>query len=379
MALSVVLLTSAPAWRGSGTSLAKIAGGLERAGHRALILAGPDEVCERFAASGARVQQVPLERTGWRELRTIARVLQAEGADLVLADMTRDLRLAALTTVLRPRPVVFRYNLSRRVLEGDAFSRLLFRRVGAITFQSEYARDRALRTSPWLGSWPGEVIWNGYDGERHRPDPGAAERFRSAFALPQGRRIVLSGAALFLDKGYQLAIDAMRQVAANRPVEYVICGAGDDARAINALAGRAGLPVHFTGQLSQQDWFAALNVADVVLHPTPGELCPNIVAEGMLVGGALVAADSGATPELVGRGGEAGLLVPEDDAAAMAVAVVSLLDDPGRRRAMGVAARARILAEFPLERMERGYNRLMERLAGVPESLPARPPTRLPV
>lgn len=364
MTLSVVLLTSAPAWRGSGTSLAKIAGGLERAGHRALILAGPDEVCERFTASGARVQHVPLERTGWRELRAVAQVLRVEGADLVLADMTRDLRLAALATVLRPRPVVFRYNLSRRVLEGDAFSRLLFRRVAAITFQSVYARDRALGTSPWLRSWPGEVIWNGYDGERHRPDPGAAQRFRSALAIAPGRSIVLSGAALFLDKGYQVAIDAMRQVTANRAVEYVICGAGDDARAIAARADRAGLPVRFTGQLSQRDWFAALNAADVVFHPTPGELCPNIVAEGMLVGGALVAADSGATPELVGRGGEAGLLVPEGDAAAMAVAVYSLLDDPARRKAMGVAARARIVAEFPLERMERGYNRLMERLAG---------------
>lgn len=93
-----MLLTSAPAWRGSGTSLAKIAAGLERAGHRALILAGPDEVCARFTAAGVRVTQMPLARTGWREARLVSSVLRTEEANVVIADMTRDLRLAALAT-----------------------------------------------------------------------------------------------------------------------------------------------------------------------------------------------------------------------------------------------------------------------------------------
>ena len=86
---------------------------------------------------------MPLARTGWREARLVSSALRDEGAGVILADMTRDLRLAALATLLRPIPLVFRYNLSRRALEGHLFSRFLFRRVGAITFQSAYARERA--------------------------------------------------------------------------------------------------------------------------------------------------------------------------------------------------------------------------------------------
>jgi len=155
----------------------------------------------------------------------------------------------------------------------------------------------------------------------------------------------------------------MRILRASREVEYVICGAGDDAAAISTLAERAGLEVRFTGQLDQAPWLGALNAADVVLHPTPGELFPNIVAEAMLVGRALVAVDSGATPELVGRGGDAGILVAEGDARGLATAVQALLEDRERRARMGVAARERISRQFPIDKMEKGYVRLIESLA----------------
>jgi len=377
--LSVVLLTSAPAWRGSGTSLAKIAGGLSRAGHRALVLAGSDEVAARFAAEGVAVRRVPLRRTGWRELRAVSASLRAAGAGLVLADSPRDVRLATLATAFHPVPLVFRYNLSRRVLVGDPFTRLLFRRVGAIAYQSVYAMRRAERTSPWLTARPGEIIRNGYDGALHRHDPAAAERFRRIHGLPSGRGIVVSGAALFLDKGYATAIAAMARVAATRGIEYLICGAGDDAPAIGALAARYQLSVRFVGLLERPEWAAALDAADLVLHPAVGELFTNVVAEAMLHARAVVALDSGATPEVMGRGGDTGVLVPEGDPEAMAAGITALLDDPSRRAAMGAAARARVVAEFPLEAMERGYVRLIEALLGAPHALPVGPPARLPV
>lgn len=379
MSLSVVLLTSAPAWRGSGTSLAKIAGGLTRAGHRALVLAGSDDVAARFTAENVATRRVPLQRTGWRELRAVSAALRAAGAGLVLADSPRDVRLATLATAFHPLPVVFRYNLSRRALGGDPVSRLWFARVALLVYQSEYARDRALRTDPWLASRPGQVVRNGFDGARHRRDRDLAERFRRDHALPAGRPVVVSGAALFLDKGYATAIEAMTRVAAARPVEYLICGAGDDAPAIAALAARYRLPVRLVGQLDRPDWSAALGAADLVLHPAVGELFGNVIAEAMLHERAVVAIDSGGTPELMGRGGSAGVLVPEGDPAMMAAAITALLDDPARRAAMGTAARARVLGEFPLELMERGYVRLLESCLGVPDSQPVRPSARLSV
>jgi glycosyltransferase involved in cell wall biosynthesis len=98
------------------------------------------------------------------------------------------------------------------------------------------------------------------------------------------------------------------------------------------------------------------------------------VAEAMACGLPCVVSDAGAPPELIGargpeRIGEAGIAVPPGDAAALARAISGLLDDPGRRRAMGRAARRR--AEDLL-----GWDQAAARLEAVYRALLAPAATR---
>jgi len=66
-------------------------------------------------------------------------------------------------------------------------------------------------------------------------------------------------------------------------------------------------------------------------------------------------------PELV-REGVTGLLVPSEDAGALAQAMQALVDDPVRRQAMGEAARRHAVAHFDIRHTVRGYEQLYERL-----------------
>ena len=59
----------------------------------------------------------------------------------------------------------------------------------------------------------------------------------------------------------------------------------------------------------------------------------------------MVASRVGGIPEVVGDG-ETGLLVPPDDAGALAGALNSLLRDPDRAHAMGERGRERAIADF---------------------------------
>jgi len=64
----------------------------------------------------------------------------------------------------------------------------------------------------------------------------------------------------------------------------------------------------------------------------------------------VVATDVGGNAEAVADG-ISGFLVPSDDAAGMAAAILQLLSDPSRRRAMGMAGRKLVAEKFTSEAM----------------------------
>ncbi len=86
---------------------------------------------------------------------------------------------------------------------------------------------------------------------------------------------------------------------------------------------------------------------------------PYVVIEAMASGLPVVATDVGGVAEAVG---EAGLLVPPRDSAAVAAACVRLLAHPEQRRALGAAARARVLQKFTTKHCFGTYRSLYEGL-----------------
>jgi glycosyltransferase involved in cell wall biosynthesis len=153
---------------------------------------------------------------------------------------------------------------------------------------------------------------------------------------------------------------ALAQLRRNgAPVVYVVCGDGAREAELRAFAESLELPTVFTGLLDPEGVVAALAAADLVVHPSVREIFPNAVGEAMACGRPIVAVDGGGTAELLGRDGAAGLLVPPEDADAMALAIGGMLEDPVRRAATGLAARRRIETEFPLARMVDGYERAL--------------------
>jgi glycosyltransferase involved in cell wall biosynthesis len=87
-------------------------------------------------------------------------------------------------------------------------------------------------------------------------------------------------------------------------------------------------------------------LAQVAVVPSLYEGFSLPAIEAMASGVALVATTGGALPEVVGRDGDTGLLVPPDDPGALALAIARLLDDDELRRRLGTAGRRRVLGRF---------------------------------
>ncbi len=355
--MRVALMTGASGWRGSAASYAKIARGLLDRGHDSLLLTGAPRLTARFLEEGLPVTQLPARNTGPREVWALNRVLRQLGAQAIIVDTPRDLRLAGYATLLLGTRIVYRYNLNYRADRGDLADRMYARRISLLVFQSKFIRDDAYRQSPWLRRIPQVQIPNGYDTDRYQPDPQAGASFRDAHGIGPERFVVVTPGKLARNKGHDVAFHALSTVVAREgiPLTYLVLGDGAREAELRALAERLGLPTVFTGLLRPVEVAAALNAADLVVHPSPQEIFPNAVGEAMSCGRPLVATDAGGTGELVGRDGAAGVLVPPGDSEALAQAIVALVRDPDGRRSLGVAGRRRIEAEFPLRRMLDGY------------------------
>jgi glycosyltransferase involved in cell wall biosynthesis len=354
--MHVAMLTSGSGWYGSGSSYAKLARGFTERGHVARLITAVPRVTARLAAMDLSVTEIPGRGTGPREVWALVGILRKLEAQAVLVDTPRDLRLAAYATLVHPARIVYRYNLTDRRPRTHLMDRVYLRRVAACVYQSRYIQDNAVAHAPWMRRIRGFQIPNGYDTERFAPHPDAGRAFRERYRIQTDARVVLTTAKLTRNKGHEVAMKALDQVhEAGLPVVYLVAGDGRLETELRALAGALRLPAVFTGLLEPTEVVAALAAAEVVVHPSLQEIFPNAVGEAMSCGRAVVAADAGGTAELVGRDGDAGVLVPPGDPAALASVVQELLTDPHRRARLGDAARRRIETEFPLRRMIDGY------------------------
>ena len=364
--MRIVLLITANGWRGSGVSYAKIARGLVDRGHAVEIVTAANRITERLRSDGLPVTQLPRRDTGPREVYVLWQTLRRAGAQAILTDTPRDVRLSAYATLLHRAPIVYRYNLNYRGHRAHLMDQVYLSRVAACFYQSRYIRREAYAHAPRLRNVPSVRIPNGYDTAYHAPNPEAGLAFRARNGIAPDAAVVLTSAKLTRGKGQEVAIEALDRVHRDgTDVTYVLCGDGSREGELRELAAGRSLRAIFTGLLDSAEMVAALSAADVVVHPSLREIFPNAVGEAMACGRAVVAADAGGTSELVGRSGTAGMLVPAGDVDSLANAVRVLLGDRELRARIGAAARRRIETKFPLRRMIDGYEAGLEEVVGL--------------
>ena len=209
------------------------------------------------------------------------------------------------------------------------------------------------------------TVLNAIDPLAFQRDRGREGAMRASLGLPADALVLGAVGRVEPQKRFDLLIDTFARLSASRPhLHLVIAGDGSrrseiEARraALNGLAAR----VHLLGQRSD---VAALHHAfDLFVQSSDYEGTPNAVLEAMALETPIVATSAGGTAEIA-HDGEHAVIVPIGDGEALARGVAGLLDDPARRRALAVAARARVEGELSfatrLRHIERVYDRLME-------------------
>ncbi|WP_097239913.1 glycosyltransferase family 4 protein [Streptomyces sp. 1114.5] len=149
------------------------------------------------------------------------------------------------------------------------------------------------------------------------------------------RPLVLAIGRLVPQKAFGLLLDAARELSALDPEPLVLlAGDGPEAGPLRERAAAEKLPVRLLGY--RTDVPDLLAAADVVVVSSRWEARSLVVQEAMRAGVPVVATAVGGIPELVG---DAAVLVPAGDPAAIGEAVRALLADPARREQLVAAGR----------------------------------------
>jgi glycosyltransferase involved in cell wall biosynthesis len=154
-------------------------------------------------------------------------------------------------------------------------------------------------------------------------------RFRPAAVRPPSTPHLVVARNLEAIYDNATALQAFAQVLARVPdARLTLAGTGPEHAALEALAQRLGVAaqVTFAGRLEREAMAALLRDCAVALNPSRVDNTPNSVLEAWASGVPVVSTNVGGVP-FIAQHGVTALLVPPQDAAAMADAVVRVLSD----------------------------------------------------
>jgi len=172
--------------------------------------------------------------------------------------------------------------------------------------------------------------------------PDGAPVPRASLATPDGAPLLLAMGRLHDSKAHDVSLQALVQL----PEAYLwIAGVGPLEAKLKGMAEALGVAdrVRFLGW--RTDASALYRTADVCVFPSRFEPLGNVVIQSWAHGLPVVAAESQGPKALI-RHDDDGLLVPVDDADALAAGVRRLLGDPALRTRFTDAGSARVEAEF---------------------------------
>jgi len=314
-------------------------------GWRALIVCQPDSPL----LAEARASFIPVEAvrmgsaTDIGAIVRLRRLMRERGVSLVHTHSSVDSWLGGVAAKSLGRPVVRSRHVSIPIRRRRA---LVYRLADRIITSGEGVRAMVIGA----GITPERVvaISAGVDSARFHPGV-SGKAVRDELGLGAAPMVGLV-ANVRGSKGHNVFLDAARAVLAAAPeTRFLIVGDGVGFEDVKGRVRQLGLEarVHLTG--FRRDIPEVMAALDVLALPSiRSEAIPQVIPQALAVGTPVVASTVGGSPELI-RDGENGRLVPPADPAALAEAILALLREPERARAMARAGQVMVQARYTID------------------------------
>ncbi len=308
-----------------------------------------------FPANGSRAHMAISPHAFWR----VEQALRYHHFDLLHVHEPCVPMISPAAILLADVPVVGTFHAALERSFGYEHLRslvvALMRRIDVRIAVSEAARDYPARC------YPGEyrIIPNGIAAEKYAPAVGARK--------VEGRILFIGRAEQ--RKGLGVLLDAFAEVRARLPHASLVVAGATLAEVAEAARARRRPPdlagVEALGWVVEEQKVAQLAAAQVVCTPSlAGESFGIVLAEAMAAGVPVVASDLPGYRAVL-QDGEAGRLVPPNQPAQLAAALLELLNEEALRRklvAAGLVAADRLSWKYVTDAIMQSYDDAIVRM-----------------
>lgn len=314
----------------------------------------------------------------WRIRRSLARLVEQYQVDVIQTHLLR--RLDFLVLTLRRRfgfPLVFwtvhntNFTLRPEHLSEHQWllrpKRLAYRHlyglgahaVNGFVAVSKEVKDAIVEHIGPIGDKV-TVISNGVDIRRYtqRDD---RQRIRAELGVAEDEHLMILVGNFKEQKGHLYLIESAAQVAPAFPqLRIAFAGDGDRRGELQEAVRTVGLEGHVSFLGQRDDVPALLAASDSFVLPSLWEGLPMALIEAMASGLPIIATDVSGTRQVM-IPPATGLVVAPGNVPELTQAMMSLLSDPDKARAMGEAARERVATSFSARQQAQLHRDLYER------------------
>ena len=341
---------------------------LVRQGHDVglAVRGAPYDLQPELEAAGVPVIRLP-KRHKWNLIAGIGDLARATPeADILHAHLyfpAVNTALARILGLTQAKTCVTFHNLAYAGANRDGL-KLRFRKVLA---RCVYPRgmDIKLAVSKSVAAHYGDALSLDRIDVVHNPiDLTAIDAIQKLPPAPDAPLHILLPGRLVPEKGHLDLMAALRDPRlVGRALRVTFAGHGPLHTELQDRAGSVPFPIKITGTLDHAAFLSVMATADIVVVPSRFEGFGLTALEAMGLSKPVIASTAGGLPEVLG---ETGRLVQVGDVDAIAGAIADLADDPGLRKTIGQAARARAETEFGLSAITHHLVRIYEALTSKP-------------
>jgi glycosyltransferase involved in cell wall biosynthesis len=305
-----------------------------------------------------------------RQALAFFQAVRKEKPDVILSMLTHNNIMALLSGLLfRIRVIACEHNTLSEVTKTEEGGKIMGMPVALMVKTLYRFADKIIAVSEGIKSDLISAFRLSPDAVQTIYNPVDLDRFRSLLHdspvhpfFTEQKPVVIAMGRLTQQKGFDMLLKAFSRVLSAADARLVIMGEGPQRTSLEELVKELGIEEKVSLSGFQRNPYAMLAHSDIFVLSSRYEGLPMAMLEAMACGLPVIATDCRSGPREILQNGECGNLVPVGNEAAMADAILELLEDSTQRERLSEHGKERV-KEYLAPEIVRQYEEIICREA----------------